>query len=167
MPAVYVGQHARRRLPWTRSLMVPSYSRMMCAALGLLLLACDSRVTPQREWRPGDHGQPTQVDPSRVPQAEAAPEEGGVERAASALWNVSCASCHGRDGRGQGPGRPPGAQIPDFTAAELQKTRTDAQLLQVIREGRGMMPGFAKQVNEQGLAALVSHIRSLGSTKTN
>ena len=149
--------------------MVPTYSSMMCAALGVLLLACDSRVTPQREWTPADHGQPTQVDPSRVPQA-AAPEEGGVERAAAALWNVSCASCHGRDGRGQGPARPPGAPIPDFTSAELQKQRTDEQLLQVIREGRGMMPGFSKQVNPQGMSALVGHIRTFAAAaagKTN
>ena len=144
--------------------MVPTYSSMMCAALGVLLLACDSRVAPQREWRPEDHGQPLQVDPSRVPQGEPAKEEGGVERAATALWNVSCASCHGRDGRGQGPGRPPGAQIPDFTSADLQKQRTDDQLLQVIRDGRGMMPGFGKQVNEQGMAALVSLIRTFGSS---
>ena len=147
--------------------MVSFNSCMMCAALGVLLLACDSRVTPQREWRPEDHGQPAQVDPSRVPQAESAPEEGGVERAATALWNVSCASCHGRDGRGQGPGRPPGAPMPDFTSAELQKQRTDAQLLQVIRDGRGMMPAFGKQVNEQGLGALVNHIRTFAAAKAN
>jgi mono/diheme cytochrome c family protein len=146
--------------------MVPSYSCVVWAALGVLLLACDSRVTPQREWKPSDHGQPAEVDPSRVPQAageQAAPEQGGVDRAAAALWNVSCASCHGRDGRGQGPARPPGAPMPDFASAELQKQRTDAQLLQVIREGRGMMPAFAKQVNEQGMSALVAHIRSFAA----
>lgn len=134
----------------------------MCAALGVLLVACDSRVAPQREWRPDDHAQPAEVDPTRVPQGAPSTEEGGVERAAAALWNVSCASCHGRDGRGQGPGRPPGAQMPDFASAELQKQRTDAQLLEVINHGKGMMPAFGKQVNEQGLAALVQHIRKFG-----
>lgn len=138
----------------------------MCAALLLsaLLLACDSRVAPQREWRPEDHAQPAEVDPSRVPQAAPSTEEGGTDRAAAALWNVSCASCHGRDGRGQGPGRPPGAQLPDFTSADFQKQRTDAQLVEVIRDGRGMMPGFGKQVNDQGLSALLQHVRKLGVT---
>jgi mono/diheme cytochrome c family protein len=137
-------------------------SLIMCAAV--VLLACDSRVAPQREWRPSDHGQPADVDPSRVPQAAATTEEGGVERAAAALWNVSCASCHGRDGHGQGPGRPPVAQIPDFTSADFQKQRTDAQILAVIREGRGMMPPFGKQLNDQGLSALVQHVRKFGVT---
>ncbi|HEY2732427.1 MAG TPA: cytochrome c, partial [Polyangiales bacterium] len=88
-----------------------------------------------------------------------APEQGGEDRAADALYNVSCASCHGRDGHGQGPGRPPGAQLPDFTSPQFQAQRSDAQLSQVIREGRGLMPPFAKQVNEQGQAALVARIR--------
>jgi mono/diheme cytochrome c family protein len=134
----------------------------MCAAV--LLLACDSRVAPQREWRPDDHSQPAEVDPSRVPQAQPLNEEGGVERAAAALWNVSCASCHGRDGHGQGPGKPPGAQMPDFASADFQKQRTDAQILTVIREGRGMMPPFGKQLNEQGISALVQHVRKFGVT---
>jgi mono/diheme cytochrome c family protein len=134
---------------------------MMCAAV--VLLACDSRVAPQREWRPSDHSEPAEVDPSRVPQA-APTEEGGVDRAAAALWNVSCASCHGRDGRGQGPSRPPGAPIPDLTSPDFQKQRTDAQLLAVIREGRGMMPPFGKTLNEQGLSALIQHVRKFGVT---
>jgi mono/diheme cytochrome c family protein len=135
----------------------------MCAAV--MLLACDSRVTPQREWLPSDHVQPAEVDPARVPQSAApANEQGGVERAAAALWNVSCASCHGRDGRGNGPGKPPVAQIPDFTSADFQKSQTDAQILTVIREGRGMMPPFGKQLNDQGLSALLQHVRKFGVT---
>jgi mono/diheme cytochrome c family protein len=102
------------------------------------------------------------VDPTRVPAATAPtePEEGGVSRAAAALWNVSCASCHGRDGKGLGADRPPGAQLPDFTVAEFQKQRTDEQLLQVMREGRGLMPAFGKQLNQQGLNALLAHVRA-------
>jgi mono/diheme cytochrome c family protein len=139
----------------------------LCAVLGALLIACDSRVAATREWRPEDHGQPAEIDPSRVPAAStpAEAEQGGITRAAAALWNVSCAGCHGRDGKGQGPARPPGAQLPDFTAAEYQKQRSDEQLLQVIRDGRGMMPGFGKQLNEQGMAALIAHVRAYGAAE--
>jgi len=143
-----------------RSLMAFNFSCMLGAGLSLLMLsACDSRVSPQREWRPEDHGQPAQADPSRVATEQAAPEAGGVDRAAAALWTVSCASCHGRDGRGLGEGRPPGAQMPDFTSAEYQKQRSDAELVTVIQQGRGMMPAFGKQMNEQGVRALIGHIR--------
>jgi mono/diheme cytochrome c family protein len=52
--------------------------------------------------------------------------------------------------------------MPDFTSADFQKQRADAQLLAVIREGRGMMPPFGKQLNDQGLTALVQHVRKFG-----
>ena len=134
-----------------------------CVAVALclcspLLSACSSRVTPQREWLPSDHGQPIDPDPSRTPAA-AEPEEGGPERAADALFSVSCASCHGRDGRGRGEQRPPGAQMPDFTDQGFQAQRSDEQLRAVIRDGRGLMPPFSKQLNEQGLSVLLDRVR--------
>ena len=87
------------------------------------------------------------------------PGEDPEARAARALWNAVCASCHGRDGSGQGEKRPPGTQIPDFTSDEWQASRSDEALGLVIREGRGMMPPFGKQINPQGVAALVRHVR--------
>ena len=121
---------------------------------------------PKREWTAADHGQPERADPDRTPDQPEPQEseEQALVRAAAALWNASCAGCHGRDGRGQGPGRPPGAQIADFTAPDWQASRSDAQLEQVIRDGRGMMPAYGKQLNEQGLRALADHVRRLGAT---
>jgi mono/diheme cytochrome c family protein len=146
--------------------MLPSLSTLCAALSALLLIACDSRPAPQREWRPEDHGQPAEIDPSRVPapSSPGEPEQGGVNRAVIALWNVSCAACHGRDGKGQGPSRPPGAQMPDFTSVDFQKQRSDEQLRQAIHDGRGMMPGFGKQVSDQGLSALVAHVREFAAT---
>jgi cytochrome c oxidase cbb3-type subunit 3 len=135
--------------------------------VAVCVCACDARAKPLREWRPEDHGQPAESDPARMPAepqqaaAPAEPEAGGTERAAAALWTVSCASCHGRSGRGDGPARPPGTQPPDFSSVEFQKSRSDAQLAEVIVHGRNMMPPFGRTVNEQGVAALVAHIRTL------
>ena len=138
------------------------WGRVLCAGLACALLAaCDSRKAPTREWQPSDHGQPAQDDPSRM-AAPAEPEEGGPERAAAALFNVSCAGCHGRDGKGLGAQRPPGGQLPDFTPRAFHAQRSDAQLADVIRHGRGLMPPFGKQVNDQGIAALVSYVRKFG-----
>jgi mono/diheme cytochrome c family protein len=144
-------------------------TREAICGLGLTLLlavgACGGGEAPSREWTPADHGQPS-ADDMRSPEPEATPPGAAEDpnaRAARALWNATCASCHGRDGRGQGSAPPPGARMPDFATAEWQGSRSDAQLGQVIREGRGMMPAFGKQVNEQGIAALVQHIRSFGA----
>ena len=133
-----------------------------------LVIGCGGEPAPAREWTPADHAQPSEPAPERTPQQGAEQEGSGtpqeqIQRAARALFSASCASCHGRDGRGQGEARPPGAQLPDMTTAAFQSSRTDRQLALVIREGRGMMPGFGKQLTEPGIDALVQHVRSLAS----
>jgi mono/diheme cytochrome c family protein len=50
-----------------------------------------------------------------------------------------------------------------MTTPEFQAQRTDAQLAQVIREGRGLMPPFGKQVNDQGIEALVAKVRRMAT----
>lgn len=143
--------------------------RALCSALlgiGLLVSGCGDNSKPIREWTPADHGQPRDPDADRMPQERSAeaeqPPEVAILRAAHALFDASCAGCHGRDGRGQGEARPPGAQIPDMTSAAFQSARSDAQLQTSIRDGRGMMPGFSKQLTEQGITALVQYVRTLG-----
>jgi mono/diheme cytochrome c family protein len=132
------------------------------------LSACSSDPTPKREWTAADHGQPRQTPEDRVP-SEPVEGEGSAEppiaRAARALFIASCAGCHGRDGRGQGDARPPGARIPDFTSESFQNQRSDRQLALAIRDGRPMMPPFGKQVTEQGIAALVQHVRTYAATQ--
>jgi mono/diheme cytochrome c family protein len=139
-------------------------SRLMFAFL-LAVVGCacgDSK--PKREWRPEDHGQPVAPDQDREPGvADDRPAEDPTVRAARALWNTSCAGCHARDGRGGGPGLPPGAKTPDLTAQELQSNRTDEQLAAVIRDGRNMMPAFGTQLNPEGVRALVAHVRTLAA----
>ena len=83
---------------------------------------------PVREWTPEDHGQPkprpgseTRTAPSED-SAPLSPEEAEA-RATLALWNVTCASCHARDGKGGGPGLPPVAKVPDLTDPAFIATR--------------------------------------------
>lgn len=137
-------------------------TRFLTAVLGALLLVGCGDDRELREWTPEDHGQPPegQMDPSRIPGQSSTGTP--AERAASALWIMQCAGCHGRGGRGDGPEQPPGAQMEDFTRAEFQASRTDGELAAVIVQGRGLMPEFGDQLPEQAVQALVGHIRRLG-----
>jgi mono/diheme cytochrome c family protein len=128
-------------------------------------LASGCEQPPTRQWRPEDHGQPklSPDDEARAAPTEAAelsPEQAKA-RATLALWNITCASCHARDGRGGGPGLPPGAKVPNLTDEAFSAARTDAQLGAVIRDGQGMMPAFGPQLGESGVAAMVAHVRTL------
>lgn len=127
----------------------------------LALVACGSPA-PLREWTPDDHGRPQGAD--AVDDVAEAPEADAVDpmlRAAQALWNVSCAGCHGRDGRGGGASRPPGATLPDLAASAWHDARTDDAIAGVIRDGRGMMPEFGSKMHADAIRALVTHVRSL------
>src|SRR5262245_9908515 len=108
--------------------------RRALASLALIAIAsvgCGDPA-PTREWTPADHGQPSATD-AESDEGRAAPAEPGATseeadaRAARALWMAACASCHGREGRGDGAGVPPGARVPDFSAPTTLAGKSDAQ----------------------------------------
>lgn len=141
----------------------------LASLFAVILAGCGESGSERRTWQPGDHGQPpgADVDPSRLPAQAAQPSaelpEATVAGAASVLFRMMCASCHGLDGKGGGPQLPLGATPPDFTDAAWQSERTDAQIMDVVRQGRGMMPAFSEQIADDGLLALVGHLRRFGA----
>jgi cytochrome c6 len=82
--------------------------------------------------------------------------------AASATFRTKCAMCHGQDGAGSTVGK--SMNVPDLRSPVVQK-QTDAQLAQVISDGKGGMPAFKSSLNEDEIHSLVSYIRSLHQKK--
>ena len=157
------------------------------AALTTLLLAlpalaasgCSRDPGPPRgnvrEWKATDHQPPeTEQSPDDArggggAAAAGGQAESGVDqdedptlRAVAALWNIACASCHGREGRGDGPLKPAGANVPDMTTAEFQARVTDEQMRLQIMNGKEPMPAFGDRIAPEGITALIAHIRTLG-----
>ena len=131
-----------------------------------LIAACSDGPTPTTEWSPADHAQPPQqqVDPSRVPrQTPARPAEGegpaGTEAAAATLWRLSCAGCHGVEGRGDGPSYD--GELADLSDPEWQASVSDEDIARVITLGSPPMPAFGQMIRPAGIAALVEHVRRL------
>jgi mono/diheme cytochrome c family protein len=74
-------------------------------------------------------------------------------------FRQNCAMCHGIDGSGNTPaGQQFGA--PDFRGAKV-KGLTDAQIEQVIADGRKMMPPYGKRLSADQIKELVQYIREL------
>jgi cytochrome c oxidase cbb3-type subunit 3 len=145
-------------------------NRTVLATLAALaLFACDRQdTTGLREWTPADHQPPEGETSDRTGAPDEIDADPAVTeaRAATALFGSLCAQCHGAGGAGDGPGRPPVAQVPDFHVAEWQASHTDEQLAQSIAEGRGgFMPAFGRQLSPEGVAALVRHVRRLGAAE--
>jgi cytochrome c6 len=80
----------------------------------------------------------------------------------SATFRTKCAMCHGPDGSGSEVGK--SMNVPDLHSAAVQKL-PDAQLAQIISDGKGGMPSFKNSLSEGQVRSLVAHIRSLRGKK--
>ncbi len=71
-----------------------------------------------------------------------------------------CARCHGSDFTG-GEFRDRDRRIPNFTDRSWQNSRSDAQLIESIKDGKGSrMPSFDDRLNEEQMQNLVRLVRN-------
>lgn len=103
----------------------------------------------------------TTAGPSKLlVAAEAAPRPGDP-RTGAELYRLHCATCHGADGKGA-----VSAGTPDYTGAAGLRTRTDAELIQIIRDGRlpqppavNPMPPWGNVLPAQSIRDVVAYLR--------
>ena len=82
----------------------------------------------------------------------------------AALFGSKCVLCHGKNGAGLPNWKSKGQ--PDLTTAEWQGSHTDAQISEVIKNGKGKsMPSFKAKLSDDDVNAVVAHIRSLAKKK--
>jgi cytochrome c553 len=79
-------------------------------------------------------------------------------------WTKHCASCHGKDGKGQTKaGRMAG--VKDQTDPSYQATLNDEKMFKSVKEGlkegtKEKMKPFADKLSDDEIKALVAHVRS-------
>ena len=82
----------------------------------------------------------------------------------AALFGSKCVLCHGKDGAGLPNWKSKGQ--PDLTSAEWQRSHTDAQIAETIKNGKGKsMPSFKAKLSDDDVNAVVAHIRALARKK--
>ncbi|MEO6724813.1 MAG: cytochrome c [Blastocatellia bacterium] len=81
---------------------------------------------------------------------------------AAALYKQHCQKCHAPDGKGI-----PSLEPPDMTDVKWQAKNNDKQIIEVINEGKGIMPGFKDTLKPAQILALVKHVRSFGMAKSD
>ncbi len=98
--------------------------------------------------------------PKQPPPAPAASQMTPVQ-----IYRAYCLACHDADGRGETV-RKAMAEIPDFTRAKWQESRTDAELRHSILDGKGkfMLP-MKDKVPETEAQQMVAYVRAFRGGK--
>lgn len=102
-----------------------------------------------------DHSGTPNADQAAAPIATAA--SAPAQSLGAALWDRQCSTCHGPTGRGDGP-MAAALHPPNMSLMAWQKSKTDAELLASIRNGKGAMPRFS--LADDALAAALAQVRS-------
>ena len=79
---------------------------------------------------------------------------------AEANYKAKCAGCHGPDGTGSTPaGKAMGVR--DFHSPDVQK-ETDAELADIITNGKNKMPKYADKLKDAEIKDLAAYVHDLG-----
>ncbi|HEY7700472.1 MAG TPA: cytochrome c [Vicinamibacteria bacterium] len=83
---------------------------------------------------------------------------------ASDTYQKACARCHGA--RGQGGVESANGPAPrDFTDAAWQASRSDVQIAETVRAGKGPMPSFDSVLSAEEIEAVTRVVRSFGGSR--
>src|SRR5437660_4898453 len=81
---------------------------------------------------------------------------------AADTYKTNCVSCHAADGRGSSVGK--SLHAADFHSSQVQE-QSDAQLVDVISQGRSNMPAFGSRLSKDQIGALAKYIRTFRKVK--
>lgn len=153
--------------------------RIFVAALAALALACgdeskapEPAAAPTPATAPATPAAPSAPTPAPAPAA-AAPTGSlrGDAAAGAQLYATYCASCHGPEGKGDGPVAATLNPRPaNHTDHVYMGSLSDEHLYQVISKGGAsvgkspLMAPWGGVVNDQGIRDLIAHIRKLSGT---
>ena len=128
------------------------------AVLGnAVLVGCGSKAeTPSTQETPPP---PTTETPTPPPGGEVA---AAGDAQGAAIYAQRCVLCHGAGGKGDGPASASLNPKPrNHTDGSYMNAQTDAQLLEVLHNGKGAMPGWKSVLSEDEINAVLKHVRSL------
>jgi mono/diheme cytochrome c family protein len=136
------------------------------AALSLAIVGCGGKSAEQQNTSSTAAPASSSPETSQTAATPAA-DQGDTSHAAmvalgNQIYQQRCALCHGPGGKGDGPAAKGLNPKPrNHTDAAYMNSRTDAQLLDVIHNGKGNMPAWKNVLSEREMKAVLIHVRSL------
>lgn len=90
----------------------------------------------------------------------ASPAASQDSAAGASVYKAKCTTCHGPDGSGTAIGK--SLKVADLRSPEVQ-SRSDAELTQVISEGKNNMPGFKGDITDDEIHSVLAYVRTLAA----
>src|SRR5262249_7532761 len=81
------------------------------------------------------------------------------------LYTKNCRSCHGPEGKGDGPMKPKDSHPSNLSDGQWDRGSSDGEIFVVVRDGVGgnsVMRGYKSRMTEQEIWTVVTYVRSLG-----
>lgn len=129
-----------------RTLLLPT-SLVLASFVSAALQAQPSTPPPP----PAAAGQSNPVKPTPESQAHA-----------KKIWGYDCAMCHGENGNGKGDvADSMKLTMRDYTKPDTLKDLTDAQMFDIIKNGKGQMQGEGERTKTDDVWNLVIYIRNM------
>lgn len=143
--------------------------RSLVATAAVALLAGTAGCSGGEESAPAG-GAPPAAAPATTPAASDTAAAENAEAEAGQIFATRCATCHGPEGKGDGPGSLALDPKPrNFQDPEWQASVNDEHIANIIRYGGAAvgrsptMPGNPDLASKDAVVeALVEHVRSLG-----
>ena len=131
-------------------------SLTVVAAAAVLVVGAGTMVA----WAQGEWKAPADAKNAKNPRADKKNDKKEMAEAKK-VADTNCASCHGPEGKGNGPAAAalPPPKPADWTSAKVT-SQADGELFWKITNGRGAMPPW-KHLPEKDRWDLVNYIRSL------
>jgi cytochrome c6 len=92
-----------------------------------------------------------------VAVSPAAPQDGA---SGAGVYKSKCQTCHGPDGGGTAVGK--SLKVADLRSPDVQ-SKSDAELTQVISDGKNNMPGFKGTITDDEIQAVLAHVRTFAA----
>ncbi|GMR13979.1 MAG: hypothetical protein BMS9Abin29_2206 [Gemmatimonadota bacterium] len=101
-----------------------------------------------------------------APSASASTQQQVPQADGEKLYNGECASCHGKQGRGNGrAGRDMDPRPTDISKSEFLDQTSDEDMFKVIAEGTGEMDPYREVFTDEQIQAVIAHVRKLGEKR--
>jgi mono/diheme cytochrome c family protein len=140
-----------------RPLSIAALLVLIAACGNALLVGCGGGASQNTE---NTQTTETTTPPAETPPATTASADPLVDGAQ--IYKERCVLCHGAEGKGDGVGAAGLNPKPrNHTDGAYMKTRTDADLIGVITNGKGQMPAWGKILTEQQIQHVLMYVRTL------